>query len=100
MIRLILNLIRYGLYAAYGYLLLLLIAIQGGKYDWMSDMDPSIQPGDIVDDSGDRATVKVMIVVCMVLLQAVILGIAQRRHERKLALFLMAVAVVTYYITR
>lgn len=100
MIRLILNLIRYGLYAAYGYLLLLLIAIQGGKYDWMSDMDPSIQPGDIVDDSGDRATVKGLLLAGMILVQAIMLGVAQRRHERKFAFFLMAVAVVTYYITR
>ena len=82
MIKLVVNLIRYGLYAAYGYMLMILIAVQGGKYDWMSEMDPSIKPGDIVDDSGDRATVKVMIVVCMVLSQAVMLGVARRRYER------------------
>ena len=100
MIKLVINLIRYGLYAAYGYMLMLLIAVQGGKYDWMSDMDPSIQPGDIVDDSGDRATMKGILLVGMILVQAIMLGVAQRRHERKFALLLMAVAVVTYYITR
>ena len=100
MVKFFINLIRYGLYAAYGYLWLLLIALQGEKYGWMSEIDPSIQASDIVDDSGDRATVKVMMVICMGLLQAVMLGVAQRRHERKLALLLMAVAVVTYCVTR
>lgn len=100
MIKLVVNLIRYGLYAAYGYMLVILIAVQGGKYDWMSEMDPSIQPGDIVDDSGDRATVKGILLVGMVLVQAIMLAVAQRRHERKFAFVLMAVAVVTYCITR
>lgn len=100
MIKFIINLVRCCLYAAYSFLFMLFITLRGNKHDWMSEMDPSIQPGDIVDDSGDRATVKAMIVVCMVLLQAVMLGVAQRRYERIFALFLMAVAAVTYYITR
>ena len=100
MIKLVVNLIRYGLYAAYGYMLVILIAVQGGKYDWMSEMDPSIQPGDIVDDSGDRATAKGILLIGMVLVQALMLAVAQRRHERKFTLILMAVAVVICCITR
>ncbi len=92
------SVLRICLHAIYAVGLLLLVAFSGSKYDWLTDVDPSVVTGAIEDGSGNRAVISGVLVVLVVLAQLIIAIGTKSTVERIVSVSLILLAVLVYVV--
>lgn len=93
------KLLRAGLYTVYAIGLLLIALTAGSKYDWMTEMDPSIPSGAIEDGSG-RSIFSGLLLGIVILIQTVLMATTKNKAEKLMSVTLMALAVVVWVLSR
>lgn len=88
--------LRTTLHAIYAMGLLLIVSLSGSKYDWMSDIDPSITSSAIEDGSGNRAVLLGVILAIVVLAELTVAFRAKKSPERVAAAALVIVAIAIF----
>ncbi len=88
------KLLRVGLHTVYVFGLLLIILLSGGKYDWMTEMDPSIPAGAIEDGSGNSAVFSGLLLAFIIAAQLIIAVKTKRKWEKWVSGFLVLLAIL------
>lgn len=92
------KLLRIGLHAVYAFGLLLIILLSGSKYDWMTEMDPSIQAGAIEDGSGNSAVFSGLLLVFIIAAQLVVAVKTKKIWEKWVSGFLVLLAILVWVV--
>ena len=74
----------------------LLSLLPASRYDWVADLDPAGDPALFEDASGDRGVVILLLLACVVVVEAIAFVSARRRSERWLPLAITASAVLIW----
>lgn len=87
------------LYTIYTLGLMIMLVFSGSKYDWMSDVDPSIASGMIEDSAGNR-TVFLGLVLFVALLTQVLFFINNKKMaKRVLSVLFIIMAFFVFYLS-
>lgn len=92
------KLLRIVLHTVYAFGLLLIILFSGSKYDWMTEMDPSIQAGAIEDGSGNRAVFSGLLLAFIIAAQLVIAVKTKKKWEKLVSGFLVLLAILVWVV--
>lgn len=90
--------IRISLYVLYVLGLLMILIFSGSKYDWISDVDPTIASGAIEDDSNNRFVFLILVLFVTILTQLVVFIKSADLPGKLLSLTLTTMAFVVFYI--
>lgn len=88
--------LRTSLHAVYAFGLILIVSLSGSKYDWMANIDPTIDTAAIEDSSGNRAVFLGVVLAVAILAEAVVAFWTKKTSERLIAAGLVLVAVLAY----
>lgn len=90
--------IRISLYVIYVLGLLIMLIFSGSKYDWISDIAPSITSAAIEDNSNNRFVFLTLVLFAAVLTQVILFFKSADLPGKRLSLILIIIALVTFYI--
>lgn len=90
------KLLRYSLHTIYALGLLLLFLFAGNKYDWMSDLEPSVAGAGIEDGSGNRAVFLGVLLAVAITVELIVALWAKRTSERMISGLLVLLAIVAF----
>lgn len=90
--------IRISLYVIYVLGLLMILIFSGSKYDWISDIDPSIASDAIEDNSNNRFVFLMLVLFAAVLTQVIVFIKFADLPGKLLSLMLIIIAFVAFYI--
>lgn len=86
------RLFRFAIHVACVIGLLVAVAMTGGKYVWMSEIDPSVAIGAIKDEAGDRTLVTYALLMVVAITQIALLVRSRAAGVKPWAGFLILVA--------
>ncbi|SFD18013.1 hypothetical protein SAMN05216321_11357 [Cupriavidus sp. OV038] len=92
-------LIRIAIHLGSIFGLLVLAALRGNPYSWMSEMDPTIPPDAIEDVSGNRFIFSTLVFVTIATIQLAMFFTASQKSGRWLPAFLAAAATILWILT-
>jgi hypothetical protein len=87
-------------YAIYLVGLALFFLFSGSKYDWMTDVDPSVSSKLIQEGSDNRLIVVSIVLFVMLFTQFLLLLIAKKKFEKIISAVLMIFAVLAFCFSR
>ncbi len=88
--------LRIGLHFVYATGLLLILVFSGSKYEWITDIDPSIAPSSIEGGSGSRFVFQVSVFAIVVAVQLIIAYNAKKTAEKLISGLLVFGAVLVF----
>lgn len=93
------RMVRLATLAIYAIAVLGILLLDGSKYDWMAEVDPTFAP-DSIETNGSRNLVATLLLLAALSAVAALAAIGKTRGKRILPLVLSFMAISAYALSR